>query len=156
MWRADISQIHLHTTALRAKCLLEPRKVLKIIKLFVTSSRKTFLFHELITFAARMPNQLRKNSLSILKMFNLSGNIIEKPEDFDKFIGRSLSGPFCLICNTFSHRSAHSVRTHVENKHFPNSFTYHCPSCERSFGTQKSLQNHKRQHSIRRDNLNQS
>jgi len=75
---------------------------------------------------------------------------IERPEDFNQFIGRNANGSYdCSICQSFSHRSVSTVRNHVESRHFPNSFSYSCTQCEMTFGTKTNLENHKRrQHKV--------
>jgi len=82
---------------------------------------------------------------------NLSGTVnIERPEEFNQFIARNVSGSYdCSICHSFSHRSVTTVRNHVESRHFPNSFSYSCTQCEMTFGTKTNLENHKRrQHKV--------
>lgn len=48
----------------------------------------------------------------------------------------------CALCSFNMTRRLH-VRNHVESKHFPNTFTYPCPICDKEFGTNKAFSNHK-------------
>jgi len=48
----------------------------------------------------------------------------------------------CNICWQFSHRGRNNVRNHVESKHFPNQFEYHCDYCEKTCHTKKGLEVH--------------
>jgi len=68
---------------------------------------------------------------------------IATPEDFNKFIERNASGPYCGVCNQFFNKSVTNVRNHVESKHFPNLFSYQCNQCDMTLGTQKALDVHR-------------
>jgi hypothetical protein len=62
-----------------------------------------------------------------------------------QYIGRDESRAksfFCTICNAFFHQVSHHVRNHVESRHFPTTFTYNCPHCDKIVNTRKALQNH--------------
>ena len=160
MWRTNIFRIRSPTIVLHAKDLSEPKWVFKIIRGSTLSGETTWISYShrvywnvylwtktVSTKTGVDQNHRLISPLKILNLFNLSGkSIIEKPEDFHQFIGRNSSGCFCTICHTFSHRSSTNVKNHVESKHFPNSFTYTCPMCQMSFGSKKSLENHKSLH----------
>ena len=80
-----------------------------------------------------------------LKCSIISGaGSISNPDDFAQFIQRNLiSGEHvCQICN-YSQKQLWTVKNHVESKHFPNSFTYNCPMCEKVFGTNQAFMKHK-------------
>ena len=49
----------------------------------------------------------------------------------------------CNICYQFSHRSRQNVRNHVESKHYPSTFQYTCPSCDKICYTMRALEVHK-------------
>merc|ERR1712098_556988 len=61
---------------------------------------------------------------------------------FDNYIGRMEKEYFCEICQIFKHKSKHTVRTHVESRHFPNTFSYKCQICDQSCSSRKALENH--------------
>jgi len=48
----------------------------------------------------------------------------------------------CAICSIFSHNGRGQVRNHVESKHFPNVFEYHCKICFKTCSTKKGLEVH--------------
>jgi len=48
----------------------------------------------------------------------------------------------CTICGQFSHSRRYLVRNHVESKHFPASFEYHCEYCHKIINTKKGLEVH--------------
>lgn len=50
----------------------------------------------------------------------------------------------CGICHSFTHRSKYTVQNHIESKHFPNSFLYNCPNCQKTVTTREALGNHKK------------
>ena len=69
---------------------------------------------------------------------------IRKPEDFDNYVIKDGARVFiCMVCSLVL-QSAQGARIHVETKHFPNTLTYKCLSCEKSFGTHSSFSWHKR------------
>ena len=72
--------------------------------------------------------------------------LITKHEDFEQFATKNGSGSIsCDICS--SHTSnMRDMKRHIEAKHFPNTFVYSCPVCEKEFGTQNSYLNHKKIH----------
>ena len=65
---------------------------------------------------------------------------------FDHYIGRMDKEYFCEICQIFKHKSKHTVRTHVEGRHFPNTFSYICQLCDQSCSSRKALENHMQKH----------
>ena len=67
------------------------------------------------------------------QLFQLSGDIT-KPEDFEKFMMSNGHGVYsCSLCSYTNSRT--TVRRHVESIHFPNTLTYTCPLCLKTFGT---------------------
>ena len=48
----------------------------------------------------------------------------------------------CAVCGQFSHSRRYLVRNHVESKHFPASFEYHCEICHKICNTKKGLEVH--------------
>ena len=48
----------------------------------------------------------------------------------------------CAVCGQFSHSRRYLVRNHVESKHFPASFEYHCEICHKICNTKKALEVH--------------
>ena len=48
----------------------------------------------------------------------------------------------CSICGQFSHARRYLVRNHVESKHFPEAFEYHCEFCDKICKTKKGLEVH--------------
>jgi len=69
---------------------------------------------------------------------------ITKPEDFDSYVIRD--GPrvyTCMICSLVL-QTTQGARIHVETKHFPNTLTYKCLSCDKCFGTHSSFSWHRR------------
>ena len=68
--------------------------------------------------------------------------LIHSPDDFERFIKRSESGPFyCQICS-YSNKQFGVLKFHVESKHFPNTFSYQCPQCDTVLGTSRALSRH--------------
>jgi len=49
----------------------------------------------------------------------------------------------CSICSEYTNNGRNHVRNHVESKHFPNSFQYQCPQCDKTCNTKKGLDVHK-------------
>jgi len=49
----------------------------------------------------------------------------------------------CSICSDYTNNGRNHVRNHVESKHFPNSFQYQCPQCDKTCNTKKGLDVHK-------------
>jgi len=72
---------------------------------------------------------------------------LQDPKEMDQFIVRANGKDYlCVLCNQFSHHSRHSVRNHVESKHFPNSFSYPCTECGKMCSTRKAYENHIQKH----------
>jgi len=72
---------------------------------------------------------------------------LQDPKEMDQYIVRSNGKDYlCVLCNQFSHHSRHSVRNHVESKHFPNSFSYPCNECGKMCSTRKAFENHIQKH----------
>ena len=79
------------------------------------------------------------------KFFLFPGSI-SKPEDFEQFIHRVGAGPYvCQICS-YQQARFEVVKNHVESKHFPDTFTYPCPSCDAVLGTNTALKRHQQRH----------
>ena len=73
----------------------------------------------------------------------ISGTIITKPEDFDNYVVKNGAGVFtCMVCS-YNLKNSRDARNHVESKHFPNTFTYRCLACDKTFGTNWALTRHK-------------
>ena len=67
------------------------------------------------------------------------------PEDLMQYVGKqqgTVKSSYCTICNKFSHQAGQNVRNHVESIHYPNTFVYNCPHCDRIVNTRKALQVH--------------
>jgi len=72
---------------------------------------------------------------------------LQDPKEMDQYIVRSNGKDYlCVLCNQFSHHSRHSVRNHVESKHFPNTFSYPCTECGKMSSTRKAYENHIQKH----------
>ena len=68
---------------------------------------------------------------------------ISSQEDLNKFISRHTDGSFiCDICNK-SMKRRDNLRTHVEDQHFRDLFSYPCPDCPMILGSKKTFYNHK-------------
>ena len=50
----------------------------------------------------------------------------------------------CSICQNFSHKSKYTLQNHIESKHFPNTFVYTCPKCQKNVYTREALICHKK------------
>ena len=68
--------------------------------------------------------------------------VLQSPEDFSNFITAIEGKPTCSICHNFAHHSKTNVRRHIESRHFPNSFLYHCPNCGTAKKTKTALDLH--------------
>ena len=66
------------------------------------------------------------------------------PEDLLAYCIKEPGDPkwTCAICSIFSHNGRGQVRNHVESKHFPNVFEYHCKICFKTCSTKKGLEVH--------------
>jgi len=76
------------------------------------------------------------------------GQTFQDPSELLQFVCRETSDEgkpkyMCGICNIFSHTSRTNVRNHVEAKHFPNAFSYHCEICGQSFPSKNNVQLHR-------------
>ena len=72
---------------------------------------------------------------------SVSGDIT-KPVDFENYMmPNGVGGYTCSLCAYTKSRTL--VRLHVESIHFPNTFSYICPGCEKAFGTNKAFIMHK-------------
>ena len=59
---------------------------------------------------------------------------IHKFEDFDQYVGRSANGSKCCgLCFNFESNHPRDLRNHIEARHFPDTFTYQCPECNKRF-----------------------
>ena len=86
-------------------------------------------------------------SLKFLKCFIISGTgdlSMSDPDDFEQFVQRNGNSGhyYCQLCN-YSQAQFSVVKNHVESKHFPNTFSYQCPFCDKHFGTNKAFIIHK-------------
>ena len=69
---------------------------------------------------------------------------ISSQEDLNKFISRHTDGSFiCVICDKRMRRRD-NLRTHVEDQHFRDLFSYPCPDCPMILGSKTKLYNHKK------------
>jgi len=66
------------------------------------------------------------------------------PEDLYAFCIKEPGDPkwTCALCAIFSHNGRGQVRNHVESRHFPNVFEYHCKICLKTCSTKKGLEVH--------------
>jgi len=71
------------------------------------------------------------------------GNKEESPQaSFANYIERTVEGGYrCAVC-TKEFREGGTVNKHIENIHFPGTFTYYCRHCPESFGTRNMLYKH--------------
>jgi len=71
------------------------------------------------------------------------GLVVSCPEDLKSYIVTGDGGvSLCGICHAFSHKSKYDVQNHIESRHFPNSFVYTCPTCQKNVSTRKALVRH--------------
>ena len=64
-------------------------------------------------------------------------------ESFEQYLIRQGAGLYCCsICNQ-TRPDKTDLLIHVESKHFPHTFTYSCPFCEKTFGTYGTFKTHK-------------
>jgi hypothetical protein len=70
---------------------------------------------------------------------------VAAPEDLLEFCVRDqMEGKWsCTLCYQFVHRSRQNVRNHVESRHYPTTFQYSCPSCDKVCNTLRALEVHK-------------
>ena len=96
------------------------------------------------TWAYAMHNQrYHKEIMCLMSNIEYLLGQITCPEDFQKFIHRDQSGRYeCTLCfhNVISLKD---VKNHVESKHFPNTFSYSCTLCDKTFGTNSAYTTHK-------------
>jgi len=59
----------------------------------------------------------------------------------DKFVEEGKTKFRCTICGTVNGQRAHS-ENHIENIHFPGSFTYTCKYCDETFNLRNKLYKH--------------
>ena len=62
-------------------------------------------------------------------------------EYIEKFAEEGKTKFRCTLCGTVNGQRAHS-ENHVENIHFPGSFTYNCKYCEETFTLRNKLYKH--------------
>ena len=78
---------------------------------------------------------------------NIVGDDVQEPAHLTKFIKKvpdTLNSKYdCTLCNKFSHKSLSNTRTHLQRKHFPTLFTYHCDQCENTFTNIAGYSKHK-------------
>jgi len=67
------------------------------------------------------------------------------PEDLYRFCMKEpgQSKWRCGVCNEYTNIGRNHVRNHCESKHFPNTFEYQCPLCDKICSTKKGLDVHK-------------
>jgi len=75
----------------------------------------------------------------------MDGNKGLDPADLLQYIVKdsSTGNLSCSLCYSFSHRSRANVRNHIESKHFPKTFVYTCPICEKECPSHQSMLKHK-------------
>ena len=85
------------------------------------------------------------SSQSELWKYLYAGHGFNNPADLLMYVTRcDISGKYtCGICKSFSHAGKSHVRNHVESKHFPDSFTYECNQCDKTFSTKNGVANHR-------------
>ena len=91
-------------------------------------------------------NKSVKNAID--RLSNKSINVgVADPTDLLRYVRESYEGDrrvhMCTLCSKFSHTARSNVRNHVESVHFPNTFSYPCALCDKSFPTKQSVQTHK-------------
>jgi len=71
---------------------------------------------------------------------------LKSPSDLLNYCSKSsaTSKWVCTICGQFSHSGRGVVRNHVESKHFPTTFLYHCDydNCDKISNTKKGMEVH--------------
>ena len=89
-----------------------------------------------------VPEDLSKNPLKEY----VGKSQFQDPSDLFQFVSRSKSDGrfYCNLCDKFSHLGRICTRNHVESKHYPNTFSYHCHSCGLTLDTQAKLKYHKK------------
>ena len=71
---------------------------------------------------------------------------VSAPDDLLNFCVREGEGVgkwTCSLCYQFAHKSRQNVRNHVESKHYPTTFQYSCPNCDKVCYTMRALEVHK-------------
>ena len=66
------------------------------------------------------------------------------PDDLKIYILHGVDALTCSICQNFSHKSKYTLQNHIESKHFPNTFVYTCPKCQKNVSTREALICHKK------------
>ena len=81
----------------------------------------------------------------LVYQFHVPGIKFTDPSQFEQFLHKDFeTGKWqCMICKDFSHKTPSCVRNHVESKHLPNTFSYNCPYCGKTFGTNQAFMKHK-------------
>ena len=140
MLSQNTSQILSHTVVHFVQKCLEPIKHIWSIKnryhkwLFLQYCNDKYILHRF----------LLQFCWNILKCIIISGaGSISNPDDFDQYVQRGgSSGHYCQLCS-YSQAQFSVVKNHIESKHFPNTFSYQCPFCNKNFGTNKAFIIHK-------------
>ena len=72
-------------------------------------------------------------------------NDIQEPNDLMKHVKRDLTDRkyHCELCSLFSHVARGNARNHVEARHFPNMFTYHCDLCDKTYSSRDTYASHR-------------
>jgi len=75
---------------------------------------------------------------------SLEDSSVKSPDDLYKFCVKEFGEAKwkCMICLQFRHGGRNQVRNHVESKHFPSVFEYHCKHCSKTCSTKKGLEVH--------------
>ena len=69
---------------------------------------------------------------------------LSSPDDLKIYMLHGVDALTCSICQNFSHKSKYTLQNHIESKHFPNTFVYTCPKCQKNVSTREALICHKK------------
>jgi len=69
---------------------------------------------------------------------------LSSPDDLKRYMLLGVEAHTCSICQNFSHKSKYTLQNHIESKHFPNTFVYTCPKCDKNVFTREALICHKK------------
>ena len=68
---------------------------------------------------------------------------VSTPDDLYMFCVKEPGQWRCGVCSDYTNNGRNHVRNHVESKHFPNTFQYQCPQCDKTSNTKKGMDVHK-------------